>query len=48
MKKLSALILALGMMCTMAACGTKENAPAASAPAASAPAASAPAAEGYD
>jgi tripartite-type tricarboxylate transporter receptor subunit TctC len=44
MKRLTALLLALGMMCTMAACGAKEETPAAPA----APAASAPVEEGYD
>jgi len=48
MKKLFATVLALTMALSLAACGAKEEAPAApaaSAPAASAPAASAPAAE---
>ena len=44
MKKLFATILAVAMTLSLAACGAKEEAPAASAPAASAPAASAPAA----
>ena len=41
MKKLFATILALTMALSLAACGAKDEAPAASAPAASAPAASA-------
>ena len=45
MKKLFATVLALTMALSLAACGAKEEAPAASAPAASAPAASAPAEE---
>ena len=44
MKKIIASVLALTMALGLAACGAKEQAPAASAPAASAPAASAPAA----
>ena len=44
MKKIFATVLALTMALSLAACGAKEQAPAASAPAASAPAASAPAA----
>jgi len=44
MKKFFATVLALTMALGLAACGAKEEAPAASAPAASAPAASAPAA----
>ena len=44
MKKFFAIVLALTMALSLAACGAKEEAPAASAPAASAPAASAPAA----
>ena len=44
MKKLFATVLALTMALSLAACGAKEEAPAASAPAASTPAASAPAA----
>ena len=43
MKKFLALSLTLAMALSLAACGAKEEAPAASAPAASAPAASAPA-----
>ena len=43
MKKFLALSLSLAMALSLAACGAKEEAPAASAPAASAPAASAPA-----
>ena len=46
MKKLLALLLALVMVLSMAACGAKEEAPKAEAPAADAPAAEAPAAEG--
>ena len=42
MKKLTALVLTLAMALSLAACGAKEEAPAASAPAASVPAASAP------
>ena len=45
MKKFLALSLSLAMALSLAACGAKEEAPAASAPAASAPAASAPAVE---
>ena len=45
MKKLFATVLALTMALGLAACGAKEEAPAASAPAASAPAASSPAEE---
>ena len=45
MKKFFATVLALTMALGLAACGAKEEAPAASAPAASAPAASAPAEE---
>ena len=45
MKKLFATVLSLTMALSLAACGAKEEAPAASAPAASAPAASAPAEE---
>ena len=49
MKKLTALLLALGMVCTMAACGAKEELPAAPAASGAAPAvSSAPADEGYD
>ena len=44
MKKLFALILALAMVLSMAACGASEPAPAPEAPAADAPAAEAPAA----
>ena len=43
MKKLFAFVMAAVMTMSLAACGAKEEAPAASAPAASAPAASAPA-----
>ena len=43
MKKLFAFVMAAVMTMSQAACGAKEEAPAASAPAASAPAASAPA-----
>ena len=42
MKKLTAFVLTLAMALSLAACGAKEEAPAASAPAASVPAASAP------
>ena len=42
-KKILSLALAAAMVLGLAACGAKEEAPAASAPAASAPAASAPA-----
>ena len=41
MKKITALVLSLAMALSLAACGAKEEAPAASAPAASVPAASA-------
>ena len=43
MKKMFAMMLALAMTLSLAACGAKKDAPAASAPAASAPAASVPA-----
>ena len=43
MKKLISLLLALVMVLSLAACGAKEEAPAAEAPAAEAPAAEAPA-----
>ncbi len=46
MKKLLALLLALTMVLSLAACGGGSSAPAADAPAADAPAADAPAAEG--
>ena len=42
MKKITAFILSMAMALSLAACGAKEEAPAASAPAASVPAASAP------
>ena len=45
MKKLIAMLLALAMVLSLAACGAKEEAPATQAPAAEAPAAEAPAAE---
>ena len=45
MKKLIAIVLALAMVLSLAACGAKAEAPAAEAPAASAPAAAAPKAE---
>ena len=48
MKKFLALSLSLAMALSLAACGAKEQAPAASAPAASAPAASAPAAVEFE
>ena len=48
MKKIFATVLAMAMALSLAACGAKEEAPAASAPAASAPAASAPAASTED
>ena len=46
MKKFLAMLLALAMVLSLAACGAKAEAPAAEAPAAEAPAAEAPAAEG--
>ena len=45
MKKLIAMLLALAMVLSLAACGAKTDAPAADAPAADAPAADAPAAD---
>ena len=45
MKKLIAIVLALAMVMSLAACGAKAEAPAANAPAANAPAAEAPKAE---